>query len=412
MKKAYLIVLTALSIIILSWFLPWLYSLVFPASGNDPFVAYSPISNEFIVSQTGEEKGVRIFGVDSLGHATGKEYTKEDRDSLLPQIYFTQLLAHDKLPDSINGVEISMPIFKHSQWVFNSTPRDINKNLADVYLIMESMPERFELEDPKEVFRMNDKIEFIDIETNTVNQTPRRRSTDIFTDRGFKYPARSMSANITSRKAYDEGYLMVDTEGDIYHVKMQAGRPYMVKVRKPDSIKGAHVFIMENMDTRHLGLVTDENDNLYALEHEGYRLVKLPIGKFHPSTDRLTVVKNIFNWVVKVNDGKSSRWVAFDSDSYRPLGYYSITTTKSAVETTADYLFPFRLSFTDVSDCFARPRIEDISWHAIWIGIILALVTVIIGRRRKLSTKQITINGIVTVVFGIFAFIPVICIKN
>ena len=140
MKKAYSIFLIAAGIIILSWFLPWLYSIIFPASVNDPFIAWSPVNDSFIVSEPAE-KGGAIYAVDELGEASRK-YSKEDRDSLLPQIYFNQLVAHDKLPDSIDGKEITIPALKHSQWVFSSLPRDLNKVGAKVYLMMESMPEK------------------------------------------------------------------------------------------------------------------------------------------------------------------------------------------------------------------------------------------------------------------------------
>lgn len=246
MKKAYTILLVTLSVIVLSWFLPWLYSLLFPVGASDPFIAYSPISDRMIVSErTGEKESV-IYPLDADGvREEGVVYTKEQRDSLLPQLYFTQLVAREQMPDSINGIEISIPLLKHNSWVFTSSPRDINKRFADVYLIMESMPARIDLEDPTEVFRFRDgRVEFIEMETNQINQARSKRFTEIFNDRGFTLPMKSFSANITSRKAYDEGYLMVDDNGDIFHMKMQAGRPYMSKVRKPDSLRAAHVFIM------------------------------------------------------------------------------------------------------------------------------------------------------------------------
>ena len=43
MKKAYTILLVTLSVIVLSWFLHWLYSLMFPVGASVPFIAYSPL---------------------------------------------------------------------------------------------------------------------------------------------------------------------------------------------------------------------------------------------------------------------------------------------------------------------------------------------------------------------------------
>ncbi len=410
MKKAYSIFLIAAGIIILSWFLPWLYSIIFPASVNDPFIAWSPVNDSFIVSEPAE-KGGAIYAVDELGEASRK-YSKEDRDSLLPQIYFNQLVAHDKLPDSIDGKEITIPALKHSQWVFSSLPRDLNKVGAKVYLMMESMPARFELEDPEVVFRIKDnsRIEFIDIATNTVNANKTKRFNEIFTRNGINYPIKSASADITTRKPYDEGYLMADDNGEIYHVKMQAGRPFMVKINKPDSIIARHLFIMEESDARQLGIVSDENHNMYVIEKDGYKLIQLPVGKIDPEKSKLSIVKNMFNWVVKINDDNATRWIALDSDDYSLLGQYSLPYPTLAVETAASYIFPFELTFTSVSDCVAKPRLSGFSINAIYLNIILAVIMLLLLKGR--SSKILIPSAAATLIFGIFAFIPLILTKE
>lgn len=410
MKKGYSIFLIAAGIVFLSWFLPWLYSLIFPVGVSDPFVAWSPISDSFIVTETADGGGL-IHAVDKDGNSVDS-YTKDDRDSLLPQIYFNQLVARDKLPDTINGKEITIPILRHSQWAFTSLPRDINKVNSDVYLVMESMPARFELEDPKEIFRIkdNDRIEFIDIATNTVNQSKTKRFNEIFNRRGFKFPIKSASANVTTRKPYDEGYLLADDNGEIFHVKMQAGRPFMVKVSKPDSIVASHLFIMENTETRHLGVVSDENHNLYVLEKENYALKKLPVGKVDPEKQKFSIIKNLFNWVVKINGDNGVKWVALNSDDYSLLGEYDYTYPTSRAHIAASYLFPFQLSFTSITDCFAKPRLSDFSLNAIYLNIILAIVIVVLFKSRP--RKYVIIDGVVALIFGIFAFVPLILTKE
>lgn len=413
MKKTYLIILISLSIFILSWFLPWLYSLLLPVGVNDPFVACSPLNNEIIVSQTGSQEKTEIFAVDANGNPTGETFTRSERDSLLPQIYYTQLMSRNKLPDTIAGVEMSVANLRHNSWVFSALPRDINKVMPDVFLIMESMPERIDLEDPTEIFRFrNGRVEFVDMETNAVNESRTKRFTDIFNNHDFKLPIHSFSANITSRKPYDNGYLMVDNAGDIYHLKMQAGRPYFMKLLKPDSIKADRVFVMENAETRHLGFLTDTEHNLYIIETEGYRIIPLPVGKFDPEKDRISIVKNVFNTVIKINEGSKIRWIAINSNDYSPLGSFTCEYPESTSEKVEAFIFPFTLSFTSVNDCYAKPRFEDFSWKAIYLNIVLAIVLAVICRRRRYSGIRTAICSFVTLVFGIFAFIPLILIRN
>lgn len=415
MKKAYIILLISLSVIVLSWFLPWLYSILFPIGSYDPFIAYSPVSGQMIVSERGDGKESLIYPLDADGkRIDGANYTKEQLDSLLPQIYYTQLVAREQLPDSIDGREISIPLFKHSQWVFSSSPRDINRRFADTYLIMESMPARIDLEDPTEVFRFLDgRVEFIEMETNKINPGKTKRFTEVFKDRGFVLPMKSFAANITSRKSYDEGYLMVDAEGDVYHMKMQAGRPYMAKIRKPDSIIAAHVFIMENPDPRFLGFMSDENYNFYIIEREGYRLCQLPVGKVNPETDRISVVKNLFNMIVRISDFDGTHWIALDSDDCSLLAGYHKKYDISPIAKIGSFIFPFSLSFTSTTDCYAKPRVEDLSWHALILNAVLALIIFQLYRRRHdEAVCAPAVAVVVTVVFGLYSFIPFVIIKN
>lgn len=405
MKRLYYIFIIAISITVLSWFLPWLYSLAFPSATKDAFVAYSPINGSFIISEN-NDNGTDIYDIEADGLTPRNRYTKNERDSLLPQIYFNQLIGREKLPDSINGKEVTVPLLKQSQWIFNSIPRNINRRNPDVFLIMESMPERFDLEDPKEVFRLDGKIEFIDIATNSTDKAKTDRFNEIFYKSGFKYPVKSFNADITSRKPYDEGYLLADADGDIFHMKMQAGRPYLRKVSKPDSVIAEHVFILENIDRRPLGLVVDSENNMYILEKEGYTLIKLPVGKVNPSRERITIMKNMFNWVVKISDEKQSRWIALYSDDYMPLGEYCVKYPEYASDKIKQYIFPYNLTFTSVDDCFVRPHINDISWYAVFMNIILA--GILIFEKRKFVIMKTTI----TLIFGIFAFIPLTLIKH
>lgn len=411
MKTLYRILISALSMAALAWFLPWLYSLLFPTAGNDPFVAYSPVSGSFIVSENTDDK-VKIYDVDCNGNPLGGNFTKEQRDSLLPHIYFNQLSSREALPDSLGGKALTIQALKHGQWVFSSLPLEVNKRKPEIFLIMESMPVRLDLEDPTEGFRLNGKVEFIDMATNTVNIDRSRRFTKALANVGFVYPMRYQDANITTRKNYDEGYLLVDAAGDVYHMKMRGGRPYAVKVSNQNGVEATHAFILENPDTRLLGLVFSADHSMYALERDGYKLVKLPVDDIDPARDRISVMKNIFNWVVKVKNSGGARWTKFDSDTYEPLATYAIPYTPSDMERVAQYIFPFELSFSSIDDSYARARIHDISTDAIWLNILLTIIVAIICQRRNYGMPHAIFSIAATLFFGIY-YIPVfILIKN
>lgn len=51
----------------------------------------------------------------------------------------------------------------------------------------------------------------IDMESNTVNDEKSIRFTEAMTKKGFRFPAVKIAGNPTTRKEYDEGYILLET---------------------------------------------------------------------------------------------------------------------------------------------------------------------------------------------------------
>lgn len=407
MKKFGYIVLYCLSILALSWFLPWLYALVSSSSSREPFASFSPVAEQWVVSVNDDSGNTDIYTLDSLGERD-RTFTKTQRDSLLPQLYYKDLLAKELLPDSIGTHEVTLPFLRHAEFAFTSNRRDVNKVLPQVYLMMESMPERADLEDPDHVFRFRDgRMEFLRMADNTVNESRTRRFTDAMNAAGFIMPASDASANITARKLYDEGYLMIDADGKVFHVKQRAGRPYVSAVRLPDGVRGKKVFIFENTDERILGFMTDSDNIPYFILKDGLKAVRLGIGKVNPSADRINIMGNLFNIVFRVASDTATVWSAVDADTFETLGRFSYSTVPE--NRLASYIFPYRLNFNSSNDSFAYPRISGFSMNAIWLNLVLAVAAFIILRRVN-RPRRIVLSCL-TVVFGIYIFVPLIFIK-
>ena len=81
------------------------------------------------------------------------------------------------------------------------------------------MSGRVRLEMPGDLFRLKDNIEFIDPETNTVKEEKSNLFMKVFIQKGFKFPAKRVAGNPSTRKAYDEGYFIIDSNDKIFHLK-------------------------------------------------------------------------------------------------------------------------------------------------------------------------------------------------
>lgn len=417
MKTFSRIILYFAAIAVLSWFLPWIYALAFPAPANSPFCSFSPVNNKWVVTRSvpGEKPSITV--VDSIlpdGSTITTTISKEQRDSLVPQLFYKELLAHDRLPDTIAGKEVNTHQLRTHELMLNSSPRNIVKRQPGVWMMMESMPERVELTDASQVFRFQAKggIEFIDMATNQVNQSRSKRFTATMGKRGFSFPARDLSANVTSRKPYDEGYLMIDSKGKLFHVKQQAGRPYIASIEMPQGLEASKAFIIEENDLSILGFVTDTLNNLYLIERDGYRVVPLQVGKIDPRKENMLIMGNLFNITMRFSGDGVSRWRAVQrtADGYKPAESLDFNQPATTTGKISEYLFPYTLAYASNADFLAYPRINNISLNAIYLNIVLALLLAIAWKRRK---DAWLIGGCTaTLLFGIFAFIPFILIKD
>lgn len=407
MKKISNIYLFVVSIVVLAWFLPWLLNVSVPSATNSPLVSFSPLNDKFIVSQTDEDKHQTYFVLDGQDK---KEIKRVERDSLLPQIYYTVLSGKDQMPDSVAGREVSIKSLKESSWVFVSNPMEINRVATGVNMIMESMPERLELEDATEVFRSTvDGMEFVDMSSNEILPERSARFTKMMKEEDFVFPISVLNANITSRKPYDEGYLMADAEHHLFHIKMQVGRPYVHRVTAAEGIDVTHVFVTENADHRFLGIVTDKNDDVYMIEASTYAARKLPF-KWNPETQKLVVMANMFNWVANVGDNNKNSYFAIDNSSLALLGTYKAEKPASVVSKLSGYLFPFTLTFSSTTDQYVYPRLKvPQGLGFIILNIVLALLVLFIDRREK---RKCPLRLAVVLLFGLYAFIPAIVLSK
>lgn len=358
MKRISYIVILVLSVVALSWLMPWLYNLAFSTPARDPFVGWSPVIDRFVVSIIDENDNLDIFDIDPATGAAGRRWSREQRDSLMPEIYANQLSSKGLMPDSIKGIEMTPRNIRMNRWTFSSFPRNFNRDVPAVYPLMESMPARFDLEEPKVVLTMYGGVEITDIATNTIDSVKTQRFARMFAEKGFQFPARAAHANITTRKAYDNGYLIIDDDHNLYHLKMQVNRPSMAKIELPDGMIPTQVFVVENADKMLYGFVATENGDFYALTRDNYELIRLPGIKFNPYTDRLTILKGLFSWVIKKENEEGLQWVALNADNLSFLDEYRYIPHPTTSETVAGYLFPLTTSFTSDLDYEVYPRIK------------------------------------------------------
>ena len=353
----------------LTWLLPALYELLSPRTDKTPFVLYSCLDSTFIRFET---QGKQIRYVNSRG----EQFTKAETDSLLPLFSFRQLVAEGRLPDSLFGVALTPKLIQQNTFHFKTSPKQLNKPAVGLYTMLESASGRVDLTLPSDVFRLTeDGLEFIDCETNSVNRAKSLSFSRELTKHGFTFPVHLIWGNGTTRKDYDNGFLLTDANDRLFQLKMVKGTPFVREIDRTNANAGSNtrftnVFVIEPANRALIGLVVDENHRLYAVRSNG---TLAPIGRtlhrtpytvhrtlYDPQEMQITIVGDLFHWTITEYTATDSRYYAVDANTFELVASEIIPDPERPLAQRLErILLPIRLRFTSWRTQLIRPNIND-----------------------------------------------------
>ena len=192
-------------------------------------------------------------------------------------------------------------------------------------------------------------IEFIDMASNRIDSAKSARFTATMLRKGVRFPVREIAGNPTARKEYDEGYVLLDADGRLFHLKMVQGRPYVRAVELPEGVRLRHLFITEFRSRRMLALMTDDENRLHALLMPGYRVRPVEGVAFDPARESMTIVGSLLDWTLCVADDATERYYAVSADDLSLL---------DTMRRTVPWRHIPGLSFTSPADRYVRPRLR------------------------------------------------------
>ena len=348
----YLII--GLGIIVCVWLLPALYRLVAPNTSRTPFVVYSCLDSSFIQFETINKQ---VQYTDFKGNT----FTKHEADSLLPLFAFRQLVAEGRLPDSLFGVALTPKLIQQNTFHFKTSPKQLNKPAVGLYTLLESASGRVDLQFPPDVFRLTDKgIEFIDCETNTVNKAKSLSFSRELEKYGFVFPVQLIWGNGSTRKDYDNGFLLTDSQNRLFQLKMVKGTPW-VRAIKTDgcTITGyKQLFTIEPANRQLVGLVVSDDNQLYAVRADG-TMTHISIDSYDPQTMQITIIGDMFHWTITEYTATDSRYYAVDARTFEQVARAIIPDPAPSIkERIMRYVLPVRLRFTSWDTQLIAPNFE------------------------------------------------------
>ncbi len=381
------------------------YWLAFDVRIQTPGARYSPVIEKFMFTRSTENE-TKYYDVD------GKSYTRDEFERLTPLTNYRQLASVGTLPETLRGVSIDVKEVALNNLFMRGAPDRLDMPQIPLFPMFESQSGRVKLEMPNEFFRIGNRMEFIVAESNTTNEERTTLFTQALQKSGFVFPAKRIDGLPTTKKLFDEGYFVVDAADQLFHIKQVKGKPYCAQVAVPADLKILYMIIQEMALREFYGVIISEDGGVYLISYSDYKLIKLPIPAYDPSTMTFQFVGDLFFRTITLVSPGNLKAVVTDRhykvvDTYEESWPTKFERTPGIV---ASYLFPFTVSLSDRSSAFLNLYVRCSHWAGL-VGIALSLViilTVWFVRKKKIVARWFDLLLVAST--GVFGLIAVLLI--
>lgn len=408
MVKISRIILVVTVIVGFSIALPKLYWMAFSKPDQTPFVMYSCIDNDFMILS-------HKPGENQWKDTKGNLFTRDESEKKLPLFYYRQLMTTNTMPDSIHGIPMDTYNINFYRSTFNIHPNELDAPVPGLYPLFEAESGRANIEMPDDFFRITWRMEFINAGTNKILEEKSRMFSAVLYNRGFAFPAKSINGIPSTRKSIDEGYLVIDSKDQLFHLKMVQGKPYVVKVDLPKGLKFKNISCVDFRDKKFYAYLFSTNNEVYILTQDEYELIKFPVSGIDPEKYQVRILGDIFHYNILVTGENFVQAFALDSD-YKFVDEYR--ETWPSVEQTSEgkifqVLFPWEIKMNSNKSDFSRFYFElNALFYWAVFNVILIGVQVLVVRKRKSAAKNNFIDFLIIGITGFFGFLAVNIFPN
>lgn len=399
--------LVALTVITLSYVLPTIYHTLFDTRIDAPYIAYSTTKSEYYIN--GHRDGKTVFT-----DRRGKVLTQQEFMDNTPIENFYYHLSKGTFPDSFAGVKL-IPQQLQKEFIFQFIePERLDVPDYRLNALFESQPE-FGLSFSKDYFRITHRIEFIDAKTNQLNQEKSKQFTAALDAEGFSYPATIQAGLPTLMKKRDEGWFIVDSKEQFFHLKMIKGAPFVRKIPVPAGLHFKYVVANDFDADEFYATIVTRDHQLLILNKKDYSFTKIPIEGYNSDNMKLALTGTLFNRTIIVNSEKGVQMFTFNRD-YKLIDKYNHPLplkSEMGIGKVAAAIFPFQLDLTSAYTEFVHMDFEGShTWIWILVNLILVALTVIFIRREGKSVVRGIPDLLIVALTGIFGFLAVHIIPN
>lgn len=403
-KNVIYVMMLVLTAAVASWSVPALVKKIVYDSNGYPLMYYSARLKELCIIDFRDMK-------DAFRDIQGNVYPRSQYDSLLPMMNYRQLAMDGNLPDSLEGYALDVKLLRSKQVMYRFKPTDVYSPQPKMGVLFEAMPKKGNLALPGDYFRWdNDAMVFVDAETNCVNQAKSKLFTDELRKKGFEFPTQAFWGNPTVLKPYEEGYFCLDSQGELFHVKMVNGRPFVKNTGVSQQVDIKWFAMREVTDKRFYGYLYGQHGELGIVESNedgGYRFVKMDIRPVDITRDEIMVLGNLLYWTVRIDREEAMDCYGLKTSTLESLSAYYQERKTGLWDRVAQILFPVIWSPVSPDRGFIGCYVLHFSVWAWGLSVFLAVLMFLIRRKQNTWQQNLVVSGVVafTGVVGIIAFL-------
>lgn len=410
--------LIIVSVMMMALYIPQITELALGERSLKTHLFYSPVSEKFIwrdkaenPDQTMEEKHHAQF---SLMDEDGKKYTRQEFEKQLPFIYYKNMELWGLLPLKLHGQEFDKETIRRERRVIELTPTQIITNAPadEIYPLMESQPDVARLVFPEERFRIGERMEFVNADTNSVDENMSQEYTKALAQAGFVFPGRFAGGKSTILKPFDEGVFLGDAEGTIYHVKRIKGEPSVVKTPIQASSGVRYIKVSENSSKDFYGLLLSNSSELFLLTY-GYNLIPIPMPGYDADRMDFKLIMNPLFLTATYSDDRVIHASVMDTDYKLIRSYEHIMsgTKPSAGRLIASNLLPFTVSLKNPDSGYLSFRFRPgAQASAMATAAAMVFYFALLYRKRRLRTALT--DAFIVALTGLYGLAAVMLIPH
>jgi len=372
--------------LVLSHYLPKFYWLLFAERIRTPHASYSNVEEDFLFYRWDDE------GV-TYSKRGGELIDRESLEALTPLSSYSQLMADGRMPESLHGVELDVRSIRSARMMARIKPDALDAPTTGLGRLLESAGRSVKLEMPDDFVRFGERIEFLDPLSNSVNEDKSGQFTAALSEAGFVFPVILHGGNPTDRKAYDEGYYLLDAVGEVFHLRMVKGEAEVKQLSLAGDgayqaewkdVAPAYLLVSEQSNRELRCMIIDEDDRLWMVVGENYRPVQIELRHYDPLGFNLSFRGDLFSRTLLVKGDGILEALALDRE-YRKLTRYEerLPVRENTVSGEVfRILFPWEWDLEDGNSAFLGFYVNLGSVWVLAVNSFLTLVLLFWNRRN------------------------------